>query len=96
MKSLTILMIITLLTLSFSVKNDELLSGKFELNAQDEEYLFEYYMSQYSTELASNLLSSEVSIEERKIIFVSNLDNIIAHNRNPIKSYTKGILWKFN
>lgn len=90
MKFLAIILLSSLaISLAFPQQQNELLTGEFELTSEDESILFEQYLYEYALEL-HNLQLSEISFEERKSIFVANLQKIIAHNKNNSKSYAKG------
>jgi hypothetical protein len=90
MKLFAVLLLASLATLSFTSQQNELISGNFELTVEDESRLFEQYLYQHSSELLHNFQMSEISVEERKSVFLENLQKIIVHNKNPSKSFSKG------
>ena len=95
MRSITALFLIAFLAIALTSTANELLSGNQELTSEEELHLFEAYIYEYGTQWGLNS-QNEISFDERRVIFSSNLKKIIEHNRNPSKTYIKGLfLYKF-
>ena len=73
---------------------DHLLNGEHPLTDSDLKTLFNYYQFSFASTSRFSHLFSNLTDEEkhyRQTVFNVNLEKILAHNRNPNKTYTQGI-----
>jgi len=92
MKSFTIFLISILICSLSSKVYDDFFSEdeEVQLTFEEELKLYQNYLIKYGSTWLINFESSEISLENRAYVFVSNLRKIIQHNKNPAKFYTKG------
>lgn len=90
-KLLPFICILSLIICSLGYYSDDVLSGKIALSPQIIDQLFDTYLMEYGSEFVSNFQMANLNLEERKLIFIENLQKVILHNSDPSKTYKKGI-----
>lgn len=89
-KLLPFICILSLIICSLGYYSDDVLSGKIALSPQIIDQLFDTYLMEYGSEFVSNFQMTNLNLEERKLIFIENLQKVILHNSDPSKTYKKG------